>query len=353
MTVIARFDTTGHPIYGAVVHPEAEGLRPQVQYHDALMDQTTRLKKLLLHSYFFIRTPRRYLRALRFAWSADAKTYVQFKNSPVYAMLFKRLGITHLQAHFALDSCQNAMMISLVSGIPYSFTVHAHDIFVRGLALHLDDKVRNARFVVCESDYIRRDLLGLCPNADPGRLPVIHGGIDINRYRPEAVANRERLTIVSVGRLVEYKGFRHLVRACALLKTRGLQFVCRIIGDGLQRGELEQLIGEAHVCDCVELAGAMPQEAVEAALRGADLFVLACTVEKNGMADGIPNALAEAMAMELSIVSTRVSGIPELVKDGAGILVDPEDPEALANAIEKLARLSAHERGEIGAATVL
>jgi glycosyltransferase involved in cell wall biosynthesis len=350
VTVLAQTDTTHHPLslHGKVVHPEAEALRPHVRYQPPLTQETTRLKKLLLHLYFFVRAPRRYLRALKYARSADAMTYRMFKSAPYYAMLLKRLGVTHLHAHYALLSCHYAMMISLVSGIPYSFTVHAHDIFIRGLALRLEDKVRNARFVVCESDYIRRDLLGLCPNADPGRLPVIHGGIDINRYRPVSAANRERLTIVSVGRLVEHKGFRHLVRACALLKGRGLRYVCRIIGDGTQRAELERLIGEADLGDCVELAGAMPQEAVLAALRGADLFVLACTVEENGMRDGIPNALAEAMAMELPVVSTRMSGIPELVKDGAGILVDPEDPEALANAIEDLARLSARERGEIG-----
>ena len=177
---------------------------------------------------------------------------------------------------------------------------------------------------------------------------MIHCGVDIDRYRPASAANRERLMIVSVGRLVEHKGFRHLVRACALLKTRGLRFVCRIIGDGLQRTELDRLIEEADLRDCVELAGAMTQEAVGAALRGADLFVLACAVEQNGVADGIPVALMEAMALEIPVVSTRVSGIPELVKDGAGLLVDPEDPEALANAIEQTARLSARDRREIG-----
>jgi glycosyltransferase involved in cell wall biosynthesis len=348
VTVLAQIDTTGHPIYGTVVHPDAEALQPHVRYEYPLMDETTRLKKLLLHVYYFLQAPRRYLRALRFAWSADAKTYALFKNAPVCAMLFKQLNVTHLHAHYALGSCHYAMMISLLSGIPYSFTVHAHDIFIRRLMIRLDDKIRNARFVACISDYNRRTLLDLCPHADPKRLLLIHCGIDINRYQPASTANRERITIVSVGRLVEYKGFRHLIGACALLKTRGLRFVCRIIGDGVQRAELERLIGEANLPDCIELAGAMPQEAVEAAMRDADLFVLACAVDKDGMRDGIPVALMEAMALEIPVVSTRVSGIPELVKDGAGILVDPEDPEALAKAIEQIARLSASDRLEIG-----
>ena len=145
VTVLARNDTTGHPIYGNVVHPEAEALRPHVRYLPPLTDETTRLKKLLLHLYFFVRAPRRYLRALGYARSADATTYIMFKSAPYYAMLLKRLGVTHLHAHFALGSCHLAMMISLVSGIPYSFTVHAHDIFIRGLALRLEDKVRSAR----------------------------------------------------------------------------------------------------------------------------------------------------------------------------------------------------------------
>jgi glycosyltransferase involved in cell wall biosynthesis len=348
VTVLAQTDTSRHPLYGNVIHPEAEALRPHVRYQPPLTQETTRLNKLFLHCYFFARGPLRYLRALEYARSADARTYMMFKSAPYYAMLLKRLGVTHLHAHYALGSCDYAMMISLVSGIPYSFTVHAHDIFIRGLALCLEDKVRNARFVACISDYNRRTVLDLCPKADSGRLPVIHCGIDIDRYRPASTTNRERLTIVSVGRLAEHKGFRYLVRACALLKTRGLRFVCRIIGDGEQRTELERLIGEADLGDCVELAGAMPQEAVLAALRDADLFVLACAVEENGMRDGIPVAVMEAMALEIPVVSTRVSGIPELVKDGAGLLVDPEDPEALANAIEQMARLSACDRREIG-----
>lgn len=350
VTVLAHHDVTGHSIYGKVVHPEAEALRPHVLYLLPLEDKSTRLKKLLPHLYFFVQAPRRYLRALRYACLADAKTYMLFKNAANYAMLLKRLGVTHLHAHYALDSSFYAMMISLVSGIPYSFTVHAHDIFLQESAYRMEDKVRNARFVACISGYNQQTVLNLCPEADLGRLPVIHCGIDVDRYQPVSASNRERLMIVSVGRLVEHKGFRYLIKACAILKTRGLRFVCRIIGDGPQREELTRLIEQSNLHDCVELAGAMTQEAVSAALHSADLFVLACAIEESGMRDGIPVALMEAMALEIPVVSTRVSGVPELVKNGAGLLVDPEDFEALAGAIEQIARLSAQDRREMGRA---
>ncbi|GAG51504.1 unnamed protein product, partial [marine sediment metagenome] len=133
-----------------------------------------------------------------------------------------------------------------------------------------------------------------------------------------------------------------------LKKERGLDFICDIAGDGKERREIEEIICRADLKKEVRMLGAMDQNSVRKVLEFADVFVLPCVVAKSGAVDGIPVVLMEAMSMEIPVISTRISGIPELVNNGAGILVEPEDFAQLADAIEKLAALSDEERGELG-----
>lgn len=132
------------------------------------------------------------------------------------------------------------------------------------------------------------------------------------------------------------------------MDQRGLDFVCKIIGEGKERPELEEMISKSDLIDVIHLLGAVEQAGVLKALRSAHVFVLPCVIEKTGYRDGIPVSLIEAMAMKIPVVSTRVSGVPELVRDGAGILIEPEDVYELAMAIEKIFRLSDEEREEMG-----
>jgi glycosyltransferase involved in cell wall biosynthesis len=348
--VMARMNTKEHRLYGTVVHSEAETMINDVYYFPAPEFEISRIQKARLHLYFIVINPIRYLRALLFSYQADQRTYWYFKESVFHAMKLKKAGVEHIHAHYALDSCKYAMLISMLTGVPYSFTIHAHDIFLPELSDLMEDKFNNSKFVASISEYNKIFVLNKYPAINSKKIRVIHCGVNPAMYVPQGVMNK-RPTIVSVGRLQELKGFIYLIQACRILKEqRGFDFICQIVGSGSQGQELEELIKELDLRDQVLLLGAMMQADVSNVLNGADLFVLPCTIEKSGLRDGIPVALMEAMAMEIPVVSTNVSGIPELVKDGAGILVEPEDVVGLAIAIEKVFHMSEQERTEMGAA---
>jgi glycosyltransferase involved in cell wall biosynthesis len=153
---------------------------------------------------------------------------------------------------------------------------------------------------------------------------------------------------MSVGRLVEKKGHHYLVEACHLLQKEGVDFECRILGDGPLKSELEAMITRYNLAQHVHLLGGQPQQEVLAQLSQSDVFVLACVVAKNGDRDGMPVSLAEAMAMEIPVISTDLVGIGEMIKPGAGYLVPPEDPVALAEAIKTMNMIGGSKRIEMG-----
>lgn len=245
-------------------------------------------------------------------------------------------GIRHVHAHFAHVPAAIAMYAGLLAGIPFSFTAHANDLFERGTALR--EKVRRAAFTAVISNYNRRFLEEAGCVTD--RIHVVHCGLDVTRYEFRAAppGNTPPL-LFSVGRFVEKKGFHVLVEALALLKTRDARFRCLIAGDGPLYAEVRKRGQAAGLREDLEMPGAMPQERVKALLDTADAFVLPCVVAKSGDRDGIPVALMEAMALGVPVVSTHVSGIPELIRDGEnGLLVKAEDPEALAQALGRILR---------------
>ena len=178
---------------------------------------------------------------------------------------------------------------------------------------------------------------------------IIHCGIDLRSITFGTKKKDEKSIILAVGRLVEQKGFKYLIHGCKLLREeRTLAFVCKIIGEGGDRPELEEIIRKHDLSEVVSLLGPMEQGAVVNVLKSAVLFVLPCVVERTGSRDGIPVALMEAMAMGIPVISTRVSGIPELVKNGAGILVEPKDVDGLAIAMKKILMLRDEKREEMG-----
>lgn len=244
-------------------------------------------------------------------------------------------GIQHLHAHFATGPASLALIANELLGIPFSFTAHAMDIYRDPLLL--EQKLRKAKFVITISEYNKRKMLSYYPGINPDKIKVIHCGVDTNRFKPSSKERGYPPEILSVGRLVEKKGFPHLIKACHRLKMEGISFRCRILGDGPQRSYLEGLIAELGLQDCVSLEGAVQQEELLDRYQRADLFVLPCVIDSQGDRDGIPVTLIEAMAMGLPTVSTPVSGIPELIQDlYSGLLVEPGKVEQLAEAIKAL-----------------
>ena len=323
-----------------VRHAEVQGLRAPVDHTPFLSPSI-----LAANARIFKRAPGRYLRLLATVIRHNLKDRSLlagaigiFPKSVYYAEQVERLGIRHVHAHFATHPALAGLIVSELTGVGFSFTAHAHDIFVHKAMLA--EKVRKATFVAAISDYNRQLLLGLAPDVAPDRIEVVRCGIQVENYGREPVgADASGPMAVCVASLQPYKGLKHLVRAAALVLQEVPDFRCRIIGEGAQREELERLIAELGLGDKVELTGGLPQHEVTKLLGCADLFVLPSVVAASGQMEGIPVALMEAMASRLPVISTRISGIPELIEDErSGLLVEPESEKALAEAIVRLCK---------------
>ena len=246
-----------------------------------------------------------------------------------------RHRIEHLHVHFINEPAGVGEIASMLIGMPFSITAHAKDIYLSPPS-DLSRKMARAKFIVTCNDYNRRYLEEL--DADVPIIKIYHG-LDPQLFKAEAALDPSAGAplLLSVGRLRPKKGFHCLLDACALLKIGGHKFRCVIAGYGPLREELEARIDRLGLGATISLAGMLTQEEVIALYKQASLFVLPCRITADGDRDGIPNVLAEAMAMELPVVSTNVSGIPELVEHNrSGILVRPEAPVELAAAIARL-----------------
>ena len=226
------------------------------------------------------------------------------------------------------------MALSRALRVPFSFTAHAHDIYLDPQLL--GEKLREARFAATVSRYNREWLAERYGRAAVERLHVVRCGVPQRDLvlRPEG---RSSDLVLAVARLEPIKGLVYLVEACALLRDRGHRFRCEIVGEGAERPALEAAIRRHRLGGIVTLTGVLPQDGVRARLDRATVFVLPSVITPQGDRDGVPVALMEAMAAGLPVVSTTVSGIPELVEDGAsGCLVPPNDAVALAGSVERL-----------------
>jgi len=262
--------------------------------------------------------------------------------------------LTHLHAHFASGTATVARLASRLTGIPYSFTAHAFDIYKKTVDRKvLADKLRDAAFVVTVSDVARGYLGEMAPAVE--RIERVYNGIDFDRFVPGEKPDGRPFTMLSVARLQEKKGLGDLVEACALLRDRGLDFRCRIVGQGRLRPALKARIAELGLEGRVKLLGVLSQDRIIDEYAGADLFVLPCVVGADGNQDGLPVSIVEALASGVPVVTTAVAGIPEAVEDGVnGRIVPQRAPEALAVAIaglmadpDELGRLSGAARPSV------
>jgi glycosyltransferase involved in cell wall biosynthesis len=258
--------------------------------------------------------------------------------------------IRRLHAHFCHGATTATMLASRLAGVSFSFTAHAKDIYLRDLNPGglLARKMRRARFVVTCTEANRKHLLDVCPDGAP--VYRIYHGLDPEVFQPDpnrTIPNPGAVPVIlSVGRLVEKKGFQYLVQACGLLRDRGVPFTCRIVGGhDAFAPRIRELIQTLDLSAQVVVQNAVTQEELKQIYSSATVFALPCMITESGDRDGIPNVLAEAMAMELPVVSTNISGIPEIVHHGVNGLLAPErDPESLAYAIQMLLENPAYAR---------
>ncbi len=296
------------------------------------------------HARMLAAAPLRYagtaLRAL--LWSAAStrpwSVWKQFARGGYLADTCRQAGIRHIHAHFANAPAAVAHFASLMAGVSFSFTAHAKDLYLTRPRV-IRRRARVATFVATCTAYNVRYLHGLLRAGDD-KVQLVYHGIDLSQFSAaapvQAMPDAARL-LLSVGRLVEKKGHDDLIAACAMLHERGRQFRCMIVGEGPLRQALQGQIDRLGLADVVALAGAMTHADLISLYARASVFALSPRITENGDRDGIPNVIAEAMAVGVPVVSTGVSGIPELVLDGhTGLLVPPNQPQRLAEAIERL-----------------
>lgn len=300
-------------------------------------------KFFLAHIQIILRYPLRYFSTFLFILSRRGesfrnrlRTFYHFLEAVSLAPVLIDGGVDHIHAHFSINAATVAFVLSRLLNISFSFT--AHNIFFSDRLL-LEDKVTSAKFIVSISDYSKQFLLKLIPmDGIANKIHIVHCGLSPEEFAPaDNIVQNEVPEILFVAQLEVRKGAPFLIEACRLLSLKGFNFQCNLIGDGPQRIQLQELISAYGITDKVKLLGALPQEDVRSYLDSADIFILPCITAENGDMDGIPVSLMEAMAMEIPVISTRVSGIPELIDDGeSGILVDQKDTAALSEAISRL-----------------
>jgi glycosyltransferase involved in cell wall biosynthesis len=245
-------------------------------------------------------------------------------------------GITHLHAHFAGLAARTAWWVERFFGIGFSFTAHANDIFApKPFEVSLGRLIEGARAIVTVSEfgvcYLREKFPG-----QGGKIWRVYNGVELERF-PAADFNPPVPVVISVGRLIEKKGFGDLIEACRVLRDRGYDFRCEIIGDGPLEQELRGRIESAGLTSVVALAGPLPQEEVIARLARSRVFALPCVSEAGGGMDNLPTVIMEAMAAGLPVVSTPLGGVPEMVEEGVtGLLSGEHEPAALADSLGRL-----------------
>jgi glycosyltransferase involved in cell wall biosynthesis len=260
------------------------------------------------------------------------------RNALYFAEVFAQAGVDHFHVHFANRAAHTALFLKQISGIPFSITAHGQDFMVD---LGNDDLLREicaaAEFVAVETNYSGRLLAQKCPES-ASKIYRVFNGIDLEGFLPpRASSQNSRARILSVGRLVPFKGFDHLIDACADLARRNLDFTCEIVGDGPERERLQTKIDSHNLGSRIALLGSLPRETIFEKMQTADIFALASVVDRNEASDVFPTVILEAMAAARPVVSTQVAGIPESVVAGeTGLLVPPANAVALAEALAQL-----------------
>jgi colanic acid/amylovoran biosynthesis glycosyltransferase len=266
----------------------------------------------------------------------DSRSIELFFSAASASAIALRIGLDHLHAHFASTPATAAYFASRITGIGFSCTAHAKDIFRNTIdGALLEEKIQATRFLATVTQFNKRHILSGFPAVLPDKVRVVYNGIDLDLFDFAPYGSREPGLILAVGRLVPKKGFADLIIACSILKERGIPFRCVIIGNGEERSMLESMRSNFGLSDSLILAGPRNQTEVREYLRCASVFVLPCTLDTDGNQDALPTVLLEALAAGCPVVSTSISGIPEIVDAGVdGLLVNSGDPEAVASSIE-------------------
>lgn len=317
-----------------VIHEEArpylDGLRTAPSI--ALSTLWVNLIALFRHPGVYLALIMLTVRELWGSWHLFARDLYLFPRAVVFAAMMRRDQITHIHAHWATHTAYMAYIIHRLTGIPYSFTAHAHDLYIRKAMLC--HKVKAAQFVATISQFNVEELVQDCGEAVRAKLHVVRCGVlpehlDVPRHsHPD-----QPLTIVTIASLRDYKGLEYAIQAAALLRD-SIDFRWRVVGTGPDRESLQAQIDAAGLHDRFQLIGGRSEQAIRDLLSEADLCVMSSVIMPDRRMEGIPVSLMESLAAGVPTIATRISGIPELVIEGVtGRLVPERDSQALADAI--------------------
>jgi len=272
-------------------------------------------------------------------WWVRVKNFAVVPKSVYVASLLRRRKVDHIHAHWGSTTATMAWIISELTGIPWSFTLHRWDITENNL---LREKVESAEFVRCISECGKSELLEIIGKKYGRKIKMIHVGVKVSKNifgHKERRSGHRKFRIVTPANLLEVKGHKYLIEACSVLMSRGVNnFQCTFYGEGPLRSKLEVLVEEKRLNNYVQMPGAIPHEKLMMQYEGGevDAVILPSITTDKGEHEGIPTALMEAMAYGVPVVSTNTGGIPELLSAGAGIIVEEKNSRQLADAIENL-----------------
>ena len=329
-----------HKVETIVEEPRIKELAKNTTY----LYQQSLITAIISSVAFFLREPKSYLNTLSMVFQdiytsritklSSWKLLYQFMYASIAARAIQENGCQYLHIHFAHVPTQIGMYASSLTKIPFSFTSHANDIFENSFLLK--QKIKRAKAAVTISQYNYRFLSERGINTD--KLKVVRCGIDPSDRHFVPKSKIPNIPVIgSLGRLIEKKGMDDSILALSKLHQQGIDFRLEIGGDGPLNNYLQEIVKKHDLIDKIEFKGTIPNDKVYDWLKNLDIFVLACKEDSKGDRDGIPVVLMEAMLVGVPVISTNISGIPELIQDEqSGFLAQPSDPESLASTIDKV-----------------
>lgn len=334
----------------AVAHPEIESLKENVHIEPLASASVAgaTLRLALLSPIRFARSLASLVRGSGGSAGHFARGLAVFPRACWIARQLKSGRFDHIHAHFANHPALAARLVHDLTKVPYSFTAHGSDLHrdPRGLRT----KVEASSFTVAISEYNKRFILDRTGDDLASRIDVLFCGADLARFQSQSSSSEEQapgsadgsaegpFKIACVAALREVKGHTHLLAAIETARGRGFDVECELAGDGPLRAQLEGEIQRRGLGESVRMLGPCQRDEIRALLERSDAIALTSILDSSGRREGIPVSLMEGMAAGLPVISSRLSGIPELVTHGeSGLLAEPGDEAGLAEAIETLA----------------
>ncbi|MFT5387865.1 MAG: glycosyltransferase involved in cell wall biosynthesis, partial [Candidatus Omnitrophota bacterium] len=318
----------------AIIHPQVNHLIGRT-FYAPVFEIVSLLYWLLFRSMALIRSYIKYVLRHIIKPMNFIKANGIFIRSLSIARMMKKHRIQHIHAHWATMPTTGAQIIADLLGVTFSFTAHAWDIYLSD-ENELRSKINQAAFAVTCTEFNKKHLHNLCQESKDKVYKNYHG-MDVEFFTMREDKKRDENIIFAVGRLVEQKGFKYLIQACKELKDRNVAFKCIIVGGGPLQEEFDALIKELNLSDVISIKGKVTQATIKGYFDQASVFAMPCVIATNGDRDGIPNVLLEALAVGIPIVSTDVSGVPEvIINEQTGLVVPPHDAHALANSLERV-----------------